>query len=281
VRIEILGSGGAVATPRGTCRCAMCEGARAGSRDARMGPSVFVHGPDVLVDTPEESRLQLARTSITRIAAGVYSHWHPDHTAGRRVWEMNFDFRGWPPAAKETTCTPVYLPQQVARDFEEFQGIGDQFAYLESLRVVRRHEIPDGDSIEVGGTRITPFRLAEDYVYAFVFEQDGRRALVAMDELNGWTPPDDLGRFDVAVLPVGIFEHEPFTGERLIHEEHRLLQLEATYAETLEMVRALDAGRVVLSHVEHMDGVAHEMLVRLGERDGWEPAYDGMTIEVE
>jgi phosphoribosyl 1,2-cyclic phosphate phosphodiesterase len=235
----------------------------------------------VLVDTPEESRLQLARTTITRIAAGLYSHWHPDHTAGRRVWEMNFDFRAWPPEAKQSTSTPVYLPEQVARDFEQFQGIREHFTYLESLRVVRLHEVADGDSIELGDTRITPFRLAEDYVYAFVFEADGRRALIAMDELNGWTPPAGLGRFDVAILPVGIFEFDPLTGERLIHEEHRLLELEATYAETLEMVRALDAGRVVLSHVEHMDGVSHDLLVRLGERDGWEPAYDGMTIEVE
>jgi phosphoribosyl 1,2-cyclic phosphate phosphodiesterase len=281
MRIEILGSGGAVATPRGTCRCAVCEGARAGSRDARMGPSVFVHGPDVLVDTPEESRLQLARSSIERVAAALYSHWHPDHTAGRRVWEMNFDFPGWPPEAKETTCVPVYLPEQVARDFEQFQGIREHFAYLESLRVVRLHEVADGEVLELGDTRITPFRLAEDYVYAFVFEQDGRRALIAMDELNGWTPPAGLGRFDVALLPVGIFERDPFTGERLIHAEHPLLRLEATYDETLEMVRAIDAARVVLSHVEHMDGVAHEMLVRLGERDGWEPAFDGMTLAVE
>jgi phosphoribosyl 1,2-cyclic phosphate phosphodiesterase len=75
----------------------MCDAARSGSRDARMGPSVFVHGPDVLIDTPEESRLQLARSGITRVGAALYSHWHPDHTAGRRMWEMNFDFRGWPP----------------------------------------------------------------------------------------------------------------------------------------------------------------------------------------
>ena len=258
----------------------MCEAARAGSRDARMGPSVFVHGPDVLIDTPEESRLQLARSGVSSIGAALYSHWHPDHTAGRRVWEMNFDFRGWPREAKQTTCTPVYVPQQVARDFEEYLGIAEQFRYLESMGVVRLHEIPDGETIELGGTRSTPFRLAESYVYAFVFEAEGRRALIAMDELNGWSPPRDLGSFDLALLPVGIFEHDAFTGERLIHAEHRLLQLEATYAETIEIVRALDADRVVLSHVEHMDGITHELLVELGRRDGWEPAYDGMTIDV-
>ena len=259
----------------------MCEAARAGSCDARMGPSVFVHGPDVLIDTPEESRLQLARSEVTRIAAGLYSHWHPDHTAGRRVWEMNFDFRGWPREAKQTTCTPVYLPQQVARDFEAYLGLADQFRYLEHIGVVRIHEVADGDAIELEETRITPFRLAEAYVYAFVFEEAGRRALIAMDELNGWTPPGELGSFDIAFLPVGLFEHDPFSGERLIHAEHPLLELEATYDETIEIVRAIDADRVVLSHVEHMDGITHDLLVRLGRRDGWEPAHDGMTIDLE
>jgi hypothetical protein len=101
-----------------------------------------------------------------------------------------------------------------------------------------------------------------------------------MDELKDWTPPRELGSFDVAFLPLGIFEHDPFAGDRWIHPEHVLLEVEATYAETVGIVRALDADRVVLSHVEHMDGVTHEQLVRLGLRDGWEPAYDGMAIDV-
>ena len=247
----------------------------------RTGPSVFVHGPDVLIDTPEESKLQLDRSRVTRIAAALYSHWHPDHTAGRRVWETrNYDFRGWPRAAKSVERTPVYLPERVAADFREWMGLWDHFAFLEERQgTVRVHELRDGETVELGGTTITPIRLAEDYVYAFLFEEDGVRALVAMDELNGWTPPD-LGPLDLAYLPLGIHEHDPFTGERLIHEEHPFLRFEATYAETLEIVRALAARRTVLSHVEEMDGISHDVLVRLGARDGWEPAYDTMLIAV-
>jgi hypothetical protein len=100
-----------------------------------------------------------------------------------------------------------------------------------------------------------------------------------MDELNGWTPPE-LGPLDVAVLPVGIFEHDPWTGERRLPVGHPLLPMEATYAETMEIARALAADRVVLGHIEHMDGNSHDELVRLGERDGWAPAHDGLTIDV-
>jgi phosphoribosyl 1,2-cyclic phosphate phosphodiesterase len=281
MQLEVLGSGGAVTTPRPHCTCGVCVEARAkGIPYARTGPSVFVHGPDVLIDTPEESKLQLDRSRITRIAAALYSHWHPDHTAGRRVWETrNYDFRPWPREAKRVERTPVYLPERVAADFREWMGLWDHFEFLQERQgTVRVHELRDGDTVELGGTAMTPIRLAEDYVYAFLFEGDGERVLVAMDELNGWTPPD-LGPLDLAYLPLGIFEHHPFTGERAIHPEHPLLRLEATYPETLEIVGALDARRVVLSHVEHMDGLSHDDLVRLGDRDGWEPAYDGMLID--
>lgn len=280
VRVEILGSAGASWTPRPLCRCRVClEALEKGVPYARTGPSVFVHGPDVLIDTPEDSHAQVDRSRVERVRAGLYSHWHPDHTAGRRVWEaLNFEFRSMPPRARERT--PVYLPEQVARDFEEFLGLAEHFDFLQDrLGVVDVREVPDGEQIELDGTRVTPIRLAEDYVYAFLFEGEGKRALIAMDELNGWTPPD-LGPLDLAVLPVGIFEHDPWTGERRLPEDHPLLPLEATYTETMEMVRALDARRVVLSHVEHMDGNSHDELVGLGERDGWVAAYDGLIVDV-
>src|SRR6185369_13565263 len=97
VRVEILGSGGATTSPRPGCACRVCVEAREkGVPYARTGPSVFVHGPNVVIDTPEEAKYQLDRAGITDIRACFYSHWHPDHTLGRRVWETrNGDFRGW------------------------------------------------------------------------------------------------------------------------------------------------------------------------------------------
>ena len=102
MRVEILGSGGAATIPRPGCTCRVCVEARAkGGRYARTGPSTFVHGPNIVFDTPEESKLQLERAGIGEIAACFYSHWHPDHTMGRRVWETrNGDFRTWPREAK-------------------------------------------------------------------------------------------------------------------------------------------------------------------------------------
>ena len=286
MKVEILGSGGALTIPRSGCQCRVCvEGRERGVPYSRTGPSTFVHGPDVLFDTPEEIKHQLNRSRVRRIAACFYSHWHPDHTMGRRVWEMNGDFRTWPPEERDVTETPVYLPEQVAADFREYLGGWTHLTFLEQRGYVRLVELADGEAVTLDGATITPFRLAEDYVYAFVLEGGGKRLLVAPDELNGWDPPPSVRGVDLAVLPMGIAEFDPLTGERRIHPDHPLLRFEATFDETLAIVDRLDARRVVLSHVEEMDGLSHddlEEVARRLERDGRPVtfAYDTMMIDV-
>lgn len=287
MKLEFLGTGGAFAPPRPGCGCPVCVQAREhGPPYARTGPSLFVHGPDLLVDTPEESREQLNRAGIARVRTCVYSHWHPDHVMGRRIFEsLNFPARKWP--RPPASATDVYLPEQVAADFRQRLGSHEHLAFLqERLGVVRVHELRDGDEIQLDGLVVRPFRLAEDYVYAFVLEGGGSRVLLVMDELHGWAPPAGLGPIDVAVLPMGICEHDPFTGERRIHPDHPLLRVEATFADTLEVVGVLDAGRVYLAHIEEPDGLGYDDLLRLeavlAERDGVAVtfAYDGLVLDV-
>jgi phosphoribosyl 1,2-cyclic phosphate phosphodiesterase len=273
--------------PRPGCRCRVCAEARErGVPYARTGPSVFVHGPDVLFDTPEESKLQLDRAGIGEIAACFYSHWHPDHTLGRRVFETrNGDFRGWPPDQKRSLVTDVYLPEQVAADFRRWLGGMAHLEFMESRGWIKVHVLEDGEVVAIGDTEIRPFRLAEDYVYAFELRSGDHRLLLAMDELNGWSPPAEIVGCDLAVLPMGICELDVLTGERRIDERHPILVYEATFEETMGIVDALGARRVVLSHVEEMDGLSYDDLlgVEAAQRArGREVtfAYDGLALDV-
>ena len=283
MRIEFLGTGGAITTPQPGCKCRVCvQARREGVPYSRSGPGTFVHGPDVLIDTPEEIKDQLNRSQVTNIAACFYSHWHPDHVMGMRVWEMNKDWRGWPP---EDHCTDIYLPEQVGRDFRDRLGLWEHLAYLRHLGLVQVTELEDGAGIEVGGTRVYPFRVAEDYVYAFMFEEGVKRVLIAPDELKGWIPPDWVRGLDLAVLPMGITEFNPLTGERHISGEHPLLKMEATYGETMDIVAALDAERVVLTHIEEVDGLSYDDLQELQRRlqkegRNIEFAHDTLVVDV-
>jgi len=284
--IEVLGSGGATGTPTPGCFCRVCTLARTrGVPYSRMGPSYFVHELGLLIDTPEESRLQVDRAGLTHIQACIYSHWHPDHTMGRRVFEMNVTLRSWPPV---THPTEVYLPQQVAVDARTHLGLWEQLSYMQSRGMVRIHELRDGESFALNGWTVRPFPLRETYVYAFMLEGDGRRVLIAPDELVGWQPPAEVvgsQPLDLALLPMGLVEFDPFSGDRLIPAEHPILRSEATLEQTLDMVRQLHARRVVLGHIEEPSCLTHDDYLALAGRlqnDGLPVtfAYDGMRIEV-
>jgi phosphoribosyl 1,2-cyclic phosphate phosphodiesterase len=141
-----------------------------------------------------------------------------------------------------------------------------------------------GEDFRLGDTIVHPVRLAEDYVDAFLLRQGERRALIA-GRAERLVATEDVQGVDVAVLPMGIAEFHPLTGDRLIHEDHRLLQLEATFDDTLEVVKRPDAGRVYLTHVEEMDQLGHDELGEVGDRlrrAGLpvEFAYDTLVVEV-
>jgi phosphoribosyl 1,2-cyclic phosphate phosphodiesterase len=283
MRIEILGSGGAIATPRPGCACRVCQQARTrGVPYSRGGPSLFVHGPNLLFDTPEEIGLLLNRSQVRHIAACFYSHWHPDHTMGRRIWEMNYDYQNWP---AHNRCTDIYLPQQVAHDFHTRLGLHEHFEFLSRHGVVRIIELSDGASVTIGGTKVTPIRLAENYVYAFLLESGGRRALIAMDELYGWNPPASLRGIELAVMPMGIPAVHPLTGSQLMHPNHPVLAHEATFEQTLAMLRQIAPQQAILSHIEEPFDLDHDeyraIAVQL-RRDGLPVsfAHDTMMVEV-
>jgi phosphoribosyl 1,2-cyclic phosphate phosphodiesterase len=151
---------------------------------------------------------------------------------------------------------------------------------MERQGTIRVIVVPDGERLSLEEVTVTTIPLPAENAYAFLFEDGHQRILVAMDETHGWEPAG-LGRLDLALIPIGVFEHHPFSGERLIPEEFCVPPVKKTrYPQALEMLAALSPRRAVLSHVEEMDRLSHDELRELGAADGWEPAYDGMVIDL-
>lgn len=264
MRLEILGSGGAVTTPKPFCQCSVCLAARRGGPvDSRLGPSVFVHGPDLLIDTPEEIFVQLNRSAISSIRACTYSHWHPDHTAGKRVFEMNKDWIGFPPRHKKTD---LYLTEKVRETFDQFLGIQGHLDFLAHSQLVSLHIVGNAEVFVLGEYHVRPIQLGQDYSFGFEVSGDGQTILVIMDELKSWVPDSRvLGtRYDLVYLPLGIVDVNPLTGKRNIDAKHPILKDEQTLAETLEYVQQLSARRFLLSHVEEPDEISYGMGIELG-----------------
>jgi len=160
-----------------------------------------------------------------------------------------------------------------------------QLEYLQSIRLIAIHELTDGEQIQVHGVTITPIRLAEDYVYAFLFNDGQRSALIVMDETFRWVPPSDLKGLDLVVLPMGVVDVDPRTGARRIPVDHPVLKAEATFNDTVKLAIELGAKRTILSHGEEPVGFGHDELQTLAREfsvkiPNLSVAWDGLIVEV-
>jgi phosphoribosyl 1,2-cyclic phosphate phosphodiesterase len=265
MRLEVLGSGGAVTTPKPLCKCNTCIIARNGlPKDSRFGPSVFIHGPDLLIDTPEEIYVQLNRSKVSHIAACFYSHWHPDHTSGKRIFEMNKDWINYPPKNKTTN---IVLTEKIAETFSKSLGLKNHFDFLEYSGLINVIVIENNETYEIHDYRVTPVQLGQDYSFGYDIAGTGKRILIIMDELKFWIPSKEISEtaYDLIYLPLGIVDVNPITNERNIDPNHPILEDEQTVLETLEYVKTLKSKQFILGHVEEPDGITYEMGEKLGE----------------
>lgn len=281
MKIEFLGTAGPMSVPRPLCRCQVCQQAREkGVPYSRSGPGLFLHGPNLLFDTSEDINFQINRSQIKEIKGIFYSHWHPDHVMGRRIFELlNANYVNHPP---KNTQSGVFLPEQVAIDFNQFLGTGDHLNFLQDQRSVKLHELEDGANVYFNQTEITPFRLAEDFVYGFLVNEKDKKILIIPDELRNWEPHRDLAGLELAVLPIGVFEYHPVTGERLVASEHPVLKEECTFSETIEIIKKLNPKKTLLTHINGLSFDDLKIVEDKLKAEGLsiEIAYDTLLVDV-
>lgn len=286
MKIEILGSGGAVSTPKPFCDCEVCRLARKGTMvDSRYGPSVFIHGPDILIDTPEEIFIQINRSTIKSIKACFYSHWHPDHTSGKRIFEMNKDWMGLPPKNKQTN---VFLPKKIDETFSTYLGLKGHFDHFVHSEIINMNVIENDEKIIINDYHVNPVQLQQDYSFGYEIIGNGKKILVIMDELKFWIPNDKIlnTKYDCIYLPIGIVDVNPITNFRSIIKNHPILDCEQTLLETIEYVNKLSSNIFILSHIEEPDNISYEMGCKIGEYcsnvtgKNVKVAYDTQIIEI-
>ncbi|MEM8862266.1 MAG: hypothetical protein AAGD96_28445, partial [Chloroflexota bacterium] len=111
------------------------------------------------------------------------------------------------------------------------------------------------------------------------------RIVHAADELFCWDPPDHLKNPDLAILPAGLFEMHPVTGERIMEPNHPLLDEEATFQQTLGIVKKLGAAETWITHLEEAFDMTPDILAKVEEKLAAEGtkihfAYDGLKLEI-
>lgn len=285
MKIEILGSGGATITPKPLCSCDLCKTAKSrGIPEARLGPSVYIHDAGILFDTPEEISYMLNRSNITNLNSCFYSHYHPDHTMGLRLFECNFDYRN--SLVKPTPYNRninVYVPDYVRIEMESHLSLWNHLSKFSNWGLISLHTITENEAVHIDGYKVIPIQLNQTFVSGYIVENKEKRVLILMDELIGWIP-EGLGHFDCVVLPIGLFTVNPFNNERRWPENHPLCRTEADFIAIKNIISKLDTEKVVFIHIEEVDGLDHETLKQYVEYyavgQDWQVGYDTMTFEI-
>jgi phosphoribosyl 1,2-cyclic phosphate phosphodiesterase len=82
IKLTFLGTGTSTGVPMIACDCRVC--ASSDPRNNRTRTSVFLEYNDgcVLIDTPQDHRIQAIRNRIRRVDALLFTHTHADHIHG-------------------------------------------------------------------------------------------------------------------------------------------------------------------------------------------------------
>jgi len=232
----------------------------------------------LLFDTPEDIAHSLEREDIHRVSHLLYSHWHPDHTMGRRVLEqLNLNLR-----KRTKAITDVWFPSWVRDDFRKMLGLEDHFEFFEKMGIVRIHEFAEGEAIKLGNTTVKAFRMAQPGLASYLVHQNGKRIVLALDEIKDWNPGSELLEPDVLVLETGWFEHDK-KGEQIIPTGHWIRKSEASFEETLERVEKVNPHLAVATHIEELNGRSYADYLELEKKYkkyGLRFAYDGFRVSL-
>ena len=280
MELVFLGTGGAETTPKVGCLCAVCQEARRkGGRFVRNGPSVFLTEASVLFDTPEDVDKSLEREGIHEARHLVYTHWHPDHTGGRRVLEqLNMDWLD----PKARRITHVWLPTWVREDFRERHGLEDNLEYFERAGIARIHEVGEAEPFQLDGMNVRSFRMAQPGLTAYVLERESRRLVFALDDAKDWKPGTEFLEPDLLVLETGWFERDP-KGRIIVPPGHTIRNEEASFEETMRIVDQINPRKAILTHIEQLWARSYEDYLELEKKHHGHKlqfAYDGLRIRL-
>ncbi len=280
MELVFLGTGGAETTPKVGCLCPVCQEARdKGGRFVRNGPSLLLTGASLLFDTPEDVDKSLEREGIHEVRHLVYTHWHPDHTAGRRVLEqLNMDWLN----PKARRITHVWLPTWVRDDFRKRHGLADNLEYFERAGIARIHEVGEGERFQLDGLSVRPFRMAQPGLTAYILERASRRLVFALDDAKDWKPGTEFLEPDLLVLETGWFERDP-KGRVIVPPRHPIRNEEASFEETLGIIDRINPRKAILTHIEQLWARSYEDYLELEKNHHGHKlqfAFDGLRVKL-
>lgn len=249
----------------------------------RTGPAIYIHDLQLLIDTSEDIFYQLRRSQIYDIKYGLYSHWHPDHTMGLRIWgTLNYDFINKIPQSK---MSKIYITKQQKADFKKYLGHWDHLNYLSEIGVIEKEVLENNSTINIKDVSIEWVQLAEEIAFGFYIIANTQRILIIPDEIKNYKPSQKVKEVDVAILPFGSNEVNPVTHERILEAGILDGLGETRFDESVALAREINAKHTYFTHIEATESLNKSQLMMLEQQlkqSGLDAtiAYDGLIIQI-
>ncbi len=265
--LKILGSGGAMPTPRAFCQCNVCKKSRTkGVPYKRNSSSLFIKGIDTLIDAPEDIVDSINRMNIKKIKNIFITHWHPDHSFGlRSLLESNYNFR----KNKAESFINLYISKRVYTTLIKHYPV---LKYLKDYeKVVKIKFIEDGKFIKIGKVKITPiaYNGKLDH-YAFLIEENKKKVI--------YSPCDTIGlkkipnNMDLWITECGLFSYN-------------LTKTEISFPDMIDMIKKYKPKKTILTHIEEVElkmwGINYlKKMKKKYSNVNFDFAFDGQEIKL-
>lgn len=281
MKLIILGSGGCQAIPRPLCHCKNCEKARSkGIPYAHTGPSLYLEDEAILFDTPEETRIQIERENIQSLKHVFYTHWHPDHTQGLRIFEQ---IQSVYPEEKRLDPIKVYIPENA---YAEFMERLEPLRYFEKNGFIKIIKTKDRTPISIGAVTITPvdFKRNDRVRYGYLIEKASKRVMYAPCSIFDWRIDKYYENLDLLIMEKG---WDGKTELRQTLPKDHYWHDHSSFEENILEIKKIKPKSVVITHI---DGARHKTID--GDYDllvnevkkypdlNIRVAYDGMKIKI-
>ncbi len=266
MKLTIIGSAGAIPTPRPYCQCKICKKAREfGEPYKRNSSSLFIQDINALIDCGEDIGDSLNRRNIKQVDHLFITHWHPDHTFGlRHVLEANFNFT----KNRADKTIKVYVPRKV------FNTLKKRFPIIEYYFNIQKTGelclVEDGDKIKIGDVSITVVGYSgkESETYAFLIENKSKKVLYAPCDTVAFDNYINFRDLDLLINECGLFSDIPS---------------EISFDTLMQRLREINPKKTILTHIEEVEiniwGENYLQKMKKQYPDiNFDFAYDGMEI---